>query len=54
MGEESEPRVMVEPKARVEPEMMYWDWAFGVMVSEPIVRAGALVVAAGRREVLEP
>ena len=23
--EEPEPKVMVEPKARVEPEMMYWD-----------------------------
>lgn len=46
---------MVEPMARVDPEIRYWDWAFGVMVSVPMVRAAAAVSAAeGRREVLGP
>lgn len=39
-------------RARVEPEMRYWDCASGVMVSRPIVSGGAPVVAEGRREVL--
>lgn len=46
--------VMVEPAARVEPEIRYWDWAFGVMVSVPMVRAAAVSAAEGRREVLGP
>ena len=50
---------MVEPGARVEPEIRYCDCAFGVMVSLPIVRAAGEVPAApapteGRKEVLEP
>lgn len=44
---------MVEPAARVEPEIRYWNWAFGVMVSVPMVRAvGSVPTAEGRREVL--
>lgn len=54
-----EPRVMVEPAARVEPEMRYCDWASGVMVSVPMVRAAGGVPAIsaateGRKEVLGP
>lgn len=46
---------MVEPGARVEPEIRYWDWAFGTMVLEPMVRAaGSVPVAGGRAEVLAP
>ena len=46
-------------RARVEPEMRYWDWAFGIMVSVPMVSgtaAGAppAPVVEGRREVLGP
>lgn len=44
---------MVEPGARVEPEIRYWDCAFGVMVWVPMVRAAGLVPE-GRREVLGP
>ena len=45
--------VMDWPLARrVEPEMMYCDCAFGVMVSVPMVRAADLEMP--RREVLEP
>ena len=48
-----EPRVMVEPGERVELDMMYWDRAFGVMVSERMVKAGRVAVAtAERMEVL--
>ncbi len=39
------------PGERVEPEMRYWERAFGVMVSAPMVRAAA---EEGRREVLAP
>ena len=54
-----EPTIMVEPGARVEPEIRYCDCAFGVMVSLPIVRATGEVSAApapteGRNEVLGP
>lgn len=45
---------MVEPAARVEPKIRYWDCAFGVMVSVPMVRAAAVPAAEGRREVLGP
>lgn len=46
---------MVVPAARVEPEMRYWDFAFGVMVCEPMMKAaGSVPVAEGRREVLGP
>lgn len=49
MLEAPEPRVMEEPGSRVWLEMTYWDWAFGVMVSEPMVsRAGALAGGVGR------
>ena len=59
MAEGPEPRVMVESGARVEPEIRYFDCAFGVMVSLPIVRAAGEVPAApaateGRKEVLGP
>ena len=55
VAEEPEPKVMAEPGKRVEPEMTYWDCGFAVIVSEPMVRAGRLVVVpVGRREVLEP
>ena len=59
MVEAPEPRVMVEPAARVEPEMRYCDSAFGVMVSVPMVRAaGGLrstpATIAGRKDVLGP
>ena len=38
-----EPRVMLEPGARVWPDTMYWDCAFGVMVSLlMMIGAGAL------------
>lgn len=57
--ERPEPRVIVEPAARVEPEMRYCDFAFGVMVSVPMVRAAgevpaSLAVDDGRKEVLGP
>lgn len=52
MAEGPEPRVMETPGRRVEPEMTYWDWGFGVMVEEPMVRGGGVV--RGRREVLVP
>ena len=40
--EASEPRVMEEPGFKVWPEIMYWDWAFGVMVwSLMVIGAGA-------------
>lgn len=47
---------MVESAARVEPEITYWDFAFGMMVSVPMVRAaaGPVPAAEGRREVLAP
>ena len=51
---------MVEPAARVEPEMRYWDRALGVMVRAPMVRraagaaAPAVEGAGRRREVLGP
>lgn len=49
MLEAPEPRVMEEPGTRVWLEMTYWDWVFGVMVSEPMVsRAGALPGGMGR------
>ena len=54
MVEDPEPRVTVEPGKRVEPEMMYWDCAFGVMISEPTVRAGGLVLVVPKMEVLGP
>lgn len=64
MVEGPEPRVMVEPGARVEPAMRYCDFAFGVMVSVPMVRAAGGVPAApaaaearkevARKEVLGP
>ena len=39
MVEEPEVRVMGGPPAeRVEPDMMYWELEFGVMVSVPMVR----------------
>ncbi len=52
--EEEEIRVMGELRARVEPAMRYWDCAFGVIVSEPMMMAGG-VVGSGmgiKREVL--
>ena len=52
--DDPEPMVMVEPGESVDPEMMYWDCAFGVMISEPMVRAGGLVLVAPRMEVLGP
>ena len=43
---------MVEPAARVEPDMIYWEREFGVKVSVPIVRAAGFVPEGeGRREV---
>ena len=59
MAEGPEPMVMVEPGARVEPEIRYCDCAFGVIVSLPTVRAAGEVPAApapteGRKEVLGP
>lgn len=56
MVEEAEVRVMGgEPRARVEPEMRYWDWPFGRKVSEPMVRGtGVVPVGEGRREVRGP
>lgn len=49
-------RVMVEPTARVEPEIRYWDWGFGMMVEVPMVRAGSVPVpmAEGKKEVRGP
>ena len=50
---EPEISVMDWPLARrVEPEMMYCDCAFGVMVSVPMVRAADLEIP--KMEVLEP
>ena len=44
--EASEPRVMEEPGFKVWPEIMYWDWAFGVMVwSLMVIGAGAFAPA---------
>ena len=44
--EASEPRVMEEPGFKVWPEIMYWDWAFGVMVwSLMVISAGAFAPA---------
>lgn len=56
MVEWSEVRVMGVLRARVEPEIRYWECAFGVMVSVPMVRAAAASapVAEGRRDVLGP
>ena len=43
--EASEPRVM-EPVFKVWPEIMYWDWAFGVMVwSLMVIGAGTFALA---------
>ena len=43
MVEVPEPRVMDEPGERVWPEMTYWDWEFGVIVSLfTMIGAGAL------------
>lgn len=42
--EAPEPRVMEEPGARVRLAMMYWDCAFGVMVSPLMVIRAAPVV----------
>lgn len=56
MVEEPEPRVTDgPPAARVEPEMMYWERGFGVMVSEPMVMgAGVAPEVEGRKEVWGP
>ena len=44
--EASEPRVMEEPGFKVWLEIMYWDWAFGVMVwSLMVISAGAFISA---------
>ena len=53
--EEPEPSVMDGPPGeRVEPEMVYWDLAFGVRVSVPMVRRGGAVVEEGSGEVRGP
>ncbi len=54
--EEDEVRVIGELRARVEPAMRYWDCAFGVMVSVPMVRGAArsVPVAEGKRDALGP
>lgn len=53
--EEPEPSVMDGPPGeRVEPEMVYWNWAFGVRVSVPMVRRGGAVVEEGSGEVRGP
>ena len=56
MVEGPEPRVMEGPPAeRVEPEMMYWEWGFAVMVSVLMVRgAKAVPEIMGRVEVRGP
>lgn len=44
--EASEPRVMEESGFKVWPEIMYWDWAFGVMVwSLMVIGPGAFALA---------
>ncbi len=55
MVEAPETRVMETPGESVWPEMMYWDSAFGVIVSEPMVRGWGSVFEGGeRREVWGP
>ena len=45
---------MGEPRTRVEPEIRYWECAFGVNFSVPMVRTAAPPAAEVRREVLGP
>ena len=45
-----EPKVMVEPTARVEPEMRYCDRTFGMMVEVPLVRAAGVPAAPAATE----
>lgn len=46
--EASEPRVMEEPGFKVWLEIMYWDWAFGVMVWSLMVISAEVII------ILEP
>ena len=49
VAEAPEPSVMEAPGVRVWPKMMYWDWAFGAMVSlSMVIGTGALAGGAGK------
>lgn len=49
VAEALEPSVMEAPGVRVWPEMMYWDWAFGVMVwLSMVIGTGALAGGVGK------